>query len=191
MPDQSAKDILKDKLSKLTDGWVTLLEIPVERAVEINVTALKVLQEMGYEGVYITLSKDYIELSKLFREKGIDMGKIAFIDGISQMYGVSEVTSPNVTYVSGPLSIDALSDAVTNRVGTMKAEKKFVFLDSITTILLYNSLEKTIEFSNFITDSFKKMKVVGIVVSISRGFTNEKLIAELTKVSNQTIELTS
>lgn len=191
MTDQTAHEVLKEKLSKLADGWTTLLEIPVEKAAEINATAIKVLQEMGYEGVYITLSKDYIELSKFFREKGIDMGKIAFIDGISQMYGVSEVASPNVTYVSGPLSIDALSDAVTKRVETMNAEKKFVFLDSITTILLYNSLEKTIEFSNFITDSFKRMKVVGIVVSISRGFTNEKLIEELTRVSNQTIELTT
>lgn len=189
MTDKSTPEILKEKFSNLTDGWVTLLEIPVEKAMEINVNAIKVLQDMGYEGVYITLSKDYIELSKVFRENGIDMGKIAFIDGISQMYGVSEVASPNVTYVSGPLSIDALTEAVTKRVATMKAEKKFVFLDSITTILLYNSLEKTIEFSNFITSSFKQMKVVGIVVSISRGFTNEKLIEELTKVSNQTIEL--
>lgn len=191
MTDITAETILREKLAKQTDGWVSLLEIPVEKAMEVNTTAIKVLQEMGYEGVYITLSKDYIELSKIFRERGIDMGKIAFIDGISQMYGVSEVASPNVTYVSGPLSIDALSQAVTKRVETMTAEKKFVFLDSITTILLYNSLEKTIEFSNFITDSFKKMKVVGIVVSISRGFTNEKLIEELKKVSNQTIELTS
>lgn len=189
MADESTQQLFKEKFSNLTDGWVTLLEIPVEKAMEINVNAIKVLQDMGYEGVYITLSKDYIELSKIFREKGIDMGKIAFIDGISQMYGVSEVSSPNVTYVSGPLSIDALSDAVTKRVETMHADKKFVFLDSITTILLYNSLEKTIEFSNFITNSFKKMKVVGIVVSISRGFTNEKLIEELTRVSDQTIEL--
>ncbi len=181
--------LLNEKFRKLGQGWITLLQIPVEKSLDVNVEAIKVLQSLGYEGIYITLSKDYIELSKVFKERGIDMGKLAFIDGISQMYGIGKVEAPNVTYVDGPLSIDVISESVTKIVPTMKSAKKFVSLDSITTVLLYNSLERTLQFSNFLTESLKKLQVVGIVVSVSKGFANENLIKELTKVSNEVISL--
>lgn len=181
--------LLNEKFQKLGQGWITLLQIPVDKSLEVNLEAISILQSLGYEGIYITLSKDYMELSKVFKEKGIDMGKLAFIDGISQMYGIKKVEAPNVTYVDGPLSIDVISDSVTKTVSSIKSAKKFVFLDSITTVLLYNSLERTLKFSQFLTESLKKMQVVGIVVSVSKGFANENLIKELTKISNEVINL--
>jgi len=181
--------LLTEKFQKLGQGWITLLQIPVDRSLEVNTEAIKTLQSLGYEGIYITLSKDYVEMSKVFQEKGIDMGKLAFIDGISQMYGIGKVDAPNVSYVEGPLSIDAITAEVAKMVPAMKSSKKFVFLDSITTVLLYNSLERTLHFSQFLTDSLKKMQVVGIVVSVSKGFANDNLIKELSKVSSEVVNL--
>lgn len=179
----------KDRFSRLNRGWVALLQIPVEKTMEINIEALKILQALGYEGVYITLSKDYTELLNIFRAQGIDMGRLAFIDGVSQMYGIGAVDSPNVKYISGPISLDGLVAAITDIIPVMKAEKKFVFLDSITTVLLYNSLERTLKFSEFLTTSLKRLEVAGVMVSVSKGFANDALIKELTKMSNEVIKL--
>ena len=181
--------LLKEKYEKLGQGWVALMQIPVEKAMDINIETLKVLQGLGYEGIYITLSKDYVELSKVFREKDIDMGRIAFIDGVSQMYGIGAVDAPNVKYISGPLSLDGIVAAITDIVPVMRRKKKFVFLDSITTVLLYNSLERTLKFSEFLTTSLKRLQVAGVVTSVSKGFANDKLIKELTKMSNEVIKL--
>jgi len=181
--------LLTDKYEKLGQGWITLLELPVEDSMKVNTEAIRILQSLGYEGIYISLSKDYIELSKILGSSGVDLGKLAFIDGISQMYGIKEVTAPNVTYVAGPLSIDAISRTVEKIAPTITQAKKFVFLDSITTVLLYNSLERTMEFTKFLTSTLKKLQLVGIVVSVSRGFANEALLIELTKVSNEVIRI--
>jgi len=181
--------LLKDHFSRLNQGWVGLLQVPVEKSMEVNIEALHTLQELGYEGIYITLSKDYLELSKFFREKDIDMGRLAFIDGVSQMYGIGAVDSPNVKYISGPISLDGIVAAITDIVPAMKSTKKFVFLDSITTVLLYNSLERTLKFSEFLTSSLKRLQVAGVMVSVSKGFANDKLIKELTKMSNEVIKL--
>jgi KaiC/GvpD/RAD55 family RecA-like ATPase len=182
-------DLLKDRFSRLSHGWMALMQIPVDKTMDVNVEALKTLQDLGYEGVYITLSKDYVELSKMFREKGIDMGRLAFIDGVSQMYGIGAVDSPNVKYISGPISLDGIVAAITDIIPVMKSEKKFVFLDSITTVLLYNSLERTLQFSEFLTSSLKRLDVAGVMVSVSKGFANDNLIKELTKMSNEVIRL--
>jgi KaiC/GvpD/RAD55 family RecA-like ATPase len=182
-------ELLKDHFSRLSHGWVMLFQIPVEKTTEINVEALKTLQSLGYDGVYITLSKDYVELSKIFRDQGVDMGRLAFIDGVSQMYGIGAVDAANVKYISGPISLDGLVAAITDIIPVMKAEKKFVFLDSITTVLLYNSLERTLKFSEFLTASLKRLEVFGVMVSVSRGFANDNLIKALTKMSNEVIKL--
>jgi KaiC/GvpD/RAD55 family RecA-like ATPase len=182
-------ELLKDRFSRLSHGWVALLQVPVEKTIEMNIEALKTLQTLGYEGVYITLSKDYVELSKIFREQGIDMGRIAFIDGVSQMYGIGAVDAPNVKYISGPISLDGIVAAITDIIPVMKAEKKFVFLDSITTVLLYNSLERTLKFSEFLTTSLKRLDVAGVMVSVSKGFANDNLIKALTKMSNEVIKI--
>ena len=194
MPDLTINEInvtslLKEKYAKLGQGWIALLEMPIDKSMEVNIEAIKVLQSMGYEGIYITLSKDYIELSKLFRKADIDLGKLTFIDGISQMYGIEEVDSPNVTYVAGPISIDAISNIIRKVAPNIQKVKKFVFLDSITTVLLYNSLERTVKFSQFLSEALKKLQLVGIVVSVSRGFANEALLKELAKLSNEVINL--
>lgn len=181
--------LLKDRFSRLNHGWVALIQVPMEKTMEVNIESIKILQSLGYEGVYITLSKDYVELSQLFREKGVDMGRLAFIDGVSQMYGIGAVDSPNVKYISGPISLDGIVAAITDIVPAMKAEKKFVFLDSITTVLLYNSLERTLKFSEFLTTSLKRLNVAGVMVSVSKGFANDNLIKELSKMSNEIIKI--
>jgi len=181
--------LLKEKYAKLGQGWVTLLELPVEDAMKVNTEAIKVLQSQGYEGIYITLSKDYLELAKIFGDADVNLDKISFIDGISQMYGVKEVKASNVIYVPGPLSIDAITAGIQKIAPTIKEAKKFVFLDSITTVLLYNSLERTIKFSEFLHNTLKQLQLVGIVVSVSQGFANETLVKELTKISNEVINL--
>jgi KaiC/GvpD/RAD55 family RecA-like ATPase len=181
--------LLQDHFSRLNHGWIALMQIPMEKAMDVNVESIKVLQELGYEGIYVTLSKDYVELTKLFRGQGIDMGKLAFVDGVSQMYGIGAVDSPNVRYISGPISLDGIVAAITDIIPAMKSEKKFVFLDSITTVLLYNSLERTLQFSEFLTTSLKRLQVAGVVASVSKGFANDKLIKELTKMSNEVIRI--
>jgi len=187
--DINVSKLLSEKYAKLGNGWITLLQVPIENAASVNLEAIKTLQSLDYQGIYITLSKDYPELTRLLKEKGVNLDSLVFIDGISQMYAVEKVNSPQVSYVAGPVSVDEISKQVTQIAPTLKGNKKFVFLDSITTVLLYNSLERTLKFTEFLTQSLKMLQVVGIVVSVSKGFANEQLIKELTKISNEVINL--
>lgn len=183
----NVSELLKQKYTRLASGWITLLQIPIEYSMDVNVESIKSLQSLGYEGIYITLSKPAIELEAIFRENGIEVSKIYFVDGITQMYGSKQIE--RVEYVLGPLAIDAISSSVYKLIPKIKSKKRFVFLDSITTVLLYNSLPRTLQFSNFLTETLKKKKLVGIVVSVSRGLANTKLIAQLEKLSDEVIML--
>jgi KaiC/GvpD/RAD55 family RecA-like ATPase len=182
--------LLREKYKKLGKGWLTLIEVPSEKHMDVNSEAMKILiNELDYTCTYITLSKTAYELDGLFKSKGVDTNNLYFIDAISQMYGESGKKSKRYTYSGGPLDVDSITVSLRELLSSIKAEKKCVFLDSVTTVLLYNSLPRTMRFSRFLTQTLKQIGVDGVMVSISKGETTKKLTAELQKLCDEFISL--
>jgi KaiC/GvpD/RAD55 family RecA-like ATPase len=182
--------LLLEKYGKLDTGWVSLVKVPPNLHLEVNKEALSILiDKLDYTCIYITLSKSGKELDKLFKDYGINIKKIVYLDAISKMYGEKELSSKRFNYVSGPLDIDAITSSLHNLMNSFPAEKLCVILDSVTTVLLYNSLGRTLRFSKFITMTLKEFGVSGVMVSVAKGEANKKLIAELSKLCDETINI--
>ena len=182
--------LLREEAKNLGNGFISLLRVPAEKSVDVAVEALTIMiNESGYECVYITLGKPFGELNKFFRSKGIDIGKLYFIDAISQMYGAPRESTKKCTYVSGPIDIDSITSALNDLLLSLSSAKKCVFLDSVTTVLLYNSLPRTVRFSKFLTRSVRDMGVDAVMVSVARGATTERLIKELSKLCDEFIDI--
>jgi KaiC/GvpD/RAD55 family RecA-like ATPase len=183
--------LLREKYAKLGDGWVTLLKVPNTEHFSINVETLRILiKELNYTCVYITLGKSFNELDKSFKSEGIPSEGLLYIDAISNLYG-PQTNTKRCKYASGPLDIESISSALRELLSTIPAKKKCVFLDSVTAVLLYNSLSRTVRFSKFLTDTLKKIGVDGVMVSISKGDHTDSLIQELSKLCNEVIDIKS
>lgn len=190
MGETNITQLLTETYKKIGKGAVTLIQVPPEKHMEINAEALRIITvELGYDCVYITLSKPFEELNKLFKSKGVDIKKLFFIDAISQLYGIRKESTKNCTYVSGPLDIDSITSALHEILSTLTSDKKCVFLDSITTVLLYNSMPRTIRFSQFLTQTLKNMEINAVMVSIAKGTATETLIKELSKLCDNIITI--
>jgi KaiC/GvpD/RAD55 family RecA-like ATPase len=173
-------------------GWITLLNAPIERYMDVNVEAIRVLiEDLGYQGIYITVNTPYSELVAEFSKRGLDTSKLKFVDAISQMYGQSVNDTSQCKYVGGPLNITSIVDAVKKFIPSIKkpSRKLFVFIDSITTVLLYNHLPRTIRFSKFLTEDLRKTQVNGIMVSVAAGMTSERLIKEVKEFCDEVIDI--
>lgn len=178
---------LKRRYGDLGPGRVTLVQMPIERSLDINVKSIKALLDLGYGGIYITLTKPVIELESTFAKNNIQTDRLKFIDGISKMYCLKQ--KEGVEYILGPLAVDAIGLAIFNLIPEINSEKKFVFLDSITAVLLYNSLPRTVQFSQFLIHSLKRMRIMGFFISVSRGLINCKLLNELKQMSDEVINI--
>jgi KaiC/GvpD/RAD55 family RecA-like ATPase len=182
--------LLTEKYRLLKTGWVTLVEVPADKHMEVNKETIRVLvNDLKYACIYITFSKSSTELDKLFKAYGVNTANLMFIDAISRMYGESVAEFKRCTYVSGPLDIEAMTAALSERLSMLQGQKACVFLDSVTTILLYNSLPRTLRFSQFLTKTLKEIGVTGVMVSIAKGDATKKLVTELSKLCDEVVNV--
>lgn len=184
-------ELLREKYRELREkNWIVLLEVPTEKNFSINLEVLRILtEEMGYEGIYITVNKGYGDLVKILSEDGIDTSKLFFVDTVSKMYGFETKEIKQCEYTANPLSVDDIINAVYNLIKRIPGERKFVFLDSITTILIYNTLPRTMKFSQFLTQGLRKEGVNGIMVSVPRRTVSKELIDKLSELCDEVIEI--
>jgi hypothetical protein len=191
--DKNITALLQEKYKALKKtGWITLLNAPIERHMEVNVEAIRVLiEDMGFHGIYISVNRSYPQLIETFTHYGLDVSKLRFVDAVSQMYGAMPVNNNQCKYVQGPLNISAIVTSVREFLKEMTTQKNkiFVFIDSITTMLLYNHFPRTIKFSKFLTEDLKKTKVNGIMVSVAAGMTSERLIKEVKQFCDEVIDI--
>jgi KaiC/GvpD/RAD55 family RecA-like ATPase len=173
-------------------GWVTLVQVPPKSHMNVNVEALKILiNELGFKCIYITLGKGFVELDRLFKTAGVQTSNLYFIDAISQMYGAEHASTKRCMYTAGPIDVDSITVSLRELMVQLGEEKKCILLDSVTTVLLYNSLPRTLRFSQFLTKTIKEMGVTGVMVSLSKGETTMQLIKELDVLCDEVLDFTS
>ena len=184
--------LLLPQHQKAPTGKIVLLDMPQQSHLQVITQVMNVLiKDEGSSGVYMTTMKGYPELSNIFTQNGLDLSKIYFVDVISKMYGLEPKETPNCEYISSPINIQSISNAITTFLGKIKGNKKFLVFDSLTTILLYNSLPRIVEFTTTLSEYLKSQHVEGILVMLStaKGSTNDKLLNALGAVIDDTISI--
>ncbi|MBU1032388.1 MAG: hypothetical protein ABII13_01700 [Patescibacteria group bacterium] len=178
--------ILKDFVAKLKPGQFILLNVPVKNAKKNYCQVLTELQAKKYRGVFISLFRDYPALFKDLSECALDLKKITFVDGISEVNGIKKEKSDKVIYVPSPFFLDDIIKSARKLVKLLSGTKKFLFLDSATALSLYNPPDEIIRFIR----SLKKIGPGGFVVVVKVGAGNPELMRILEDVSDTTLDLT-
>ena len=175
-------------------GWgrITLVDMPQEYHLQATIDLLKVLtKERGAAGVYMTTMKGYQEIQKIFSANGVDTSKLYFVDVISKMYGLEPEATPQCEFVSSPINIQSISNAIKNYLDKIKDGERFVIFDSLTTILLYNSLPRIVQFTTAMAEHLRAQHVNAILVMMTtaKGSTNERLIGEIKPIIDEVINV--
>jgi len=192
-PDTNGAGVSKKLKSELTDlkgGEVIFVWVPIENSVNSNVEMLRQTLELGYKCIYVSLNKDVGSLLQIYERAGLDTTRILFIDGIARLYSSALVDAPNILYVASPLATEEILETIKKNAAQSPGEKKMVYFDSLTSILIYNSPEKTDVFIKKFAELLKKLNAVGIGVSVSIGAHDTRLLEQLRKISNKIIDLT-
>ncbi|MFH1404003.1 MAG: hypothetical protein ABIH11_07030 [Candidatus Altiarchaeota archaeon] len=126
------------------------------------------IKEKGMGGVYISVSRPYDDIIELIEESGSDSSNVFFVDCISQMAGKLPEGAENVVFVENPGSLEEVSMFLDRMLGKVQTEKKFLFLDSLSSLLIYNNDKSVKEFTHFMINKMRLEKISGIILSTEK-----------------------
>lgn len=181
--------LIEKHVAKQKGKWVFMFELPEEQYFEVNLETVKVLINKGYSGLYISLHRPYQNLVSLLKGKKINTNKLFFIDAASSQAEVKGKETEKCTYISKELNIDELTRAIYKMLPKIKGKKKFLFLDSITTLTLYQPLSEALRFAEFLSRTVAKEELDGVVVNVANDLAQSKFIKDIMLHVNEVIRI--
>jgi len=160
------KDKIKCEFEAIGNSGLVLMSLQAESYFETAMESAAFLSGKNQKGVYVTSSRPYLYLSKEMQRRGINQDNIFFIDCISAMAG--ERGGGACTYVENPAAIEEISMHIRSLLDRIESGEKFLILDSLSTLLIYNSKNSVKEFAMFLINKLRLEGVNGVFLIIEK-----------------------
>jgi KaiC/GvpD/RAD55 family RecA-like ATPase len=187
MEEEASLSFTED-FDNLPPGWIVLLETSAEKALEISLSAIRyLLDEKNYIGIVVSASRPYKNIVQLYQQKNIDTKKIIIIDCISKSQSIDLQEAGNVLYLDAVSDLTSISLAIKGCMDKIEGNK-FVFVDSITSMLIHN--EPSV-FARFIHGMLTKMRISGtsgLLISLEKE-TESDIRAEIAQLCDKIVRL--
>ncbi|HLC52724.1 MAG TPA: hypothetical protein VJI98_05760 [Candidatus Nanoarchaeia archaeon] len=153
-----------------------LIQLPPENSLEAQLILIKNLTGRGFKFVILSGGRPCHDLINTFKYKNINLENIYIIDMICRSHNLDVKNQKMVTHLEGMQELTKISIIIGNMV---IPKKTILFIDSITSMLLYNN---EAIFTKFINDILKKMRIRGVhlILLITKGKNYDNLRDELT-----------
>jgi len=191
--------MLKDETKKSIEqaiqmdkhGVIIMIELPVNAYFEMNSSTIKLLTNQGFEGIYISFQRPFKNISSFFKSEGIDTSTILFVDAATALSGEQQNEDPRCIHISQALDIDELVKAIYLSLPKLKGQKKFIFIDSLTTISLYKPLSQIMRFSEFLMRTVRKENEENVILifNVAKDLTQKKFIKDIAFHVDQVISV--
>jgi hypothetical protein len=179
---------------------VVLFLVDPKKYMDINLQIIKIaIKNNKFSGIYITINRPFSTLVNIMEKHDIDTDKIFFIDcitkmvpspkGISLTQGKKFEKKENCIFIPSPSRLTEIGLALSEALSGMKnPSNKFLYLDSLSTLSIYNDLSTIAKFVHFLTTRIRLFGVVGLIMCVEKKM-DDKLFNILSEVCDMTIEV--
>ena len=158
----------------------TLFIIPnINKIHRIATSIVKLFVKKKYVGIYVCLNKPCKIVKNILKENKVDTNRLFFIDCITP-YITNHCDN---VYVCLPNDLSRLSIVIHEFVNSIK-EKKYIIIDALAVLLIYNQEKLVIKFVNSLIELAKKSKTKLIVLTqdIKKGNILDKIVPSFDEV---------
>lgn len=156
---------------------------------EANIDFLKFLIYSKNEpGVYLTFNKPFDTMKYILEQENIDPRMIIFIDAITLPSGGKAQDSERCLYLDDLRNLSDLAVIIDEAIDAIPFDNKFLFLDSLSTLLLYNNTGSVAKFVHFLTGKLRSWNLDGIFLSLELE-SDAEFIEQLTLFCDKRVNL--
>lgn len=190
MVQKSEKEI-EQRIEELPAEFIALIVSSADIYSMAQEIALKVLiGKKGMCGAYVTFNRPYSTLKAAIGGMGLDLSKLFFIDLITESAGgtAEKASGDRCFYVSSPKNLTELSILMEQAMLRLPREKRFVFIDSISTMLIYNDSDTVLRFIHSLTGKMRLLGIAGIIFLLEKE-SDEKFKAQVAQFCDKVITI--
>lgn len=160
--------VLKQNLTGVGKEEIALLVTTAHQHNEIATGLTQMLTEdEGRNGVYITFNRPFEQIVKDFEAAKIDLSKVIFIDCVSKMAGRFPGKKENAVFIDNPSSLEEIGMYAEKILARLPGDK-FIILDSISNLMIYNDENSAREFAHFLVNKMRLEKVGGFLLTVEK-----------------------
>jgi len=181
-------DLVKE-LKSVSPQEIVLILSDEKKYLKTNLSLLDILtNKMKEKGIYVTINRPFNSLTELLEKNKIKTKNIFFIDAITLTVVGEAEEVPNCLFINSPNSLTELGIALGEAFKAMKTkEDRFIFFDSLSTLLIYNQSKSVSRFAHFLTGKMREWRIKGVLISLQKN-TDEKLIGQVSQFCDRIIE---
>jgi len=181
------KQIINDELKDLPEEYSLLVIVNSKKYERVVLAFMDLfLNERKYFGTYITTNKPFRKILSEFLQRGIKADNLFFIDCVTKEALSKEINGIKVFSSQDVTEINVLLDKA---IKQKQKGGEFIFLDSISTLLVYND-EKTVEkFIHALLERIYRWKTRGIFITVETE-ANKLVLENLSLFFDKVIRLT-
>ncbi len=183
------RDIIEWELKDMKKPGIILALAKAKDYNEANIDFLKYLIHTKNEpGVYLTFNKPYATMKQIMDQENIDERMIIFIDAITLPSGGKAEDTENCLYLNDLRNLSDLAVIIDEAIDAIPFKRKFLYLDSLSTLLLYNNTGSVAKFVHFLTGKLRHWDLDGIFLSLELE-SDAELLAQLSLFCDKKINL--
>lgn len=180
---------IEKNMKDLPDNFIIGLVVKSNNYEEVSLHLLNVLiNKMGNTGSYVAINKPYENVINVLDRHKIDHNKLFFIDCITKKLGGGNLDFKNCLFLDSPENLTELGIALHEYSTLTHNKKRFLFLDSISTLGIHNDVNKVLKFIHYLTGKMRLWDINGIMITL-REETDRRLIAELSQFCDKIIKV--
>ena len=139
-------------------------------------------------GIYITTTRPARAIKNRLSMKKIDLEDIFFVDCISYSVGANIKDEDEILYVESPTQLESVMLKTYWLLKKVETDQKFVFLDSLNTLGIYNDERMLSEFFHTFINKLRTQEVFGVILSVGEDPPKE-VIKMLELVCDEKIDI--
>jgi len=177
---------LEEELRNTPEGSIVFLETTSDKALDVGLKLVKLYSDKNDKGIIVSANRPYRNLVNLLKSKDVDVSRMHILDCISKGQD-ADVEAENVEFVDNVSALTDISLSISENIKNSNG-KKFVFFDSIPTMLIHN---KPYVFARFVHSVLTKMRlnnVGGVLVSLQDD-NNKEVRAEIAQLCDKVIHI--
>jgi KaiC/GvpD/RAD55 family RecA-like ATPase len=148
---------------------------------KVNEAFLDSVKKAGkIPGICVLLTKPYATAQAALRKKGVNTGKLFFVDAVTDSEG------ENVVNIQ-PGNLTALSITINQALQSLPAGKKFLVFDSISNLAIQSGVAAVRKFALFLMERARKWGA-DVTIIVSKEGTDAELLAILKQGADKVVE---